>query len=150
MPSVARRAGAATRTRAGLPVGRARGATTYRYASVHERTEGLCAYRVDGKRSLSSGFQPRQEFSMNKPTDNKALQDEGNYDAARRYDKAAHDFAQSGQVEEAARAARPASPEEAAELLAAEQAGKSHTKGEDPAIATPALPIAPKVSTVPK
>ncbi len=87
---------------------------------------------------------------MNKPTDDKALQGEGNYDASRRYDKAAHDFAQSGQVDAAARAAHPGSPEEAAELLAAEQAGKSHAKGEDPAVATPALPITPNVSTLPK
>ena len=73
---------------------------------------------------------------MAKPTENKDLQGEGNYDASRRYDKAAHEFAQSGKVEDAARAARPASAEEAEELKRAERAGKSHSKGEDPAITT--------------
>ena len=73
--------------------------------------------------------------------DNKDLQGEGNYDATRRYDKAAHEFAESGKVEEAARAARPTSPEEADELIRAERAGKSHSKGEDPTTA-PALPAA--------
>jgi len=58
--------------------------------------------------------------------DNKDLQGEGNYDATRRYDKAAHEFAESGKVEEAARAARPTSPEEADELIRAERAGKAH------------------------
>lgn len=79
---------------------------------------------------------------MSQPTDNKDLQGEGNYDASRRYDKAAHEFAESGQVEDAARAARPRTPEEAAELYRAEQAGKSHSKGEDPAVAVP-LPAKP-------
>ena len=38
---------------------------------------------------------------MSQPTDSKDLQGEGNYDATRRYDKAATDFAKSGKVEEA-------------------------------------------------
>ena len=74
---------------------------------------------------------------MTEPTDDKAMQGEGNYDASRRYDKAAHDFAESGQEEAAARAARPASPAEAQALSDAERAGKAHSKGEDPAVATP-------------
>jgi hypothetical protein len=74
---------------------------------------------------------------MSQPTDNKDLQGEGNYDASRRYDKAAHEFAQLGQVDDAARAARPTSPEVADELRQAERAGKSHSKGEDPAVTTP-------------
>jgi hypothetical protein len=74
---------------------------------------------------------------MSQDTDNKELQGEGNYDASRRYDKAAHEFAESGKVEDAARAARPLTPEEAEELHRAEQAAKSHSKGEDPAVAAP-------------
>ncbi|MES3015847.1 MAG: hypothetical protein V4750_19235 [Pseudomonadota bacterium] len=70
----------------------------------------------------------------NKAADTQDLQGEGNYDATRRYDKAAHDFAQSGKVDEAARAAQPGSAEEAEELKRAEEAGKSHAKGEDPAL----------------
>ncbi len=70
----------------------------------------------------------------NKAADTQDLQGEGNYDATRRYDKAAHDFAQSGKVDEAARAAQPGSAEEAEELKRAEEAGKSHAKGEDLAL----------------
>ena len=60
------------------------------------------------------------------------VQGEGDYDAARRYDKAAREFAEAGKVEEAARDAKPASPEEADELRRAEREGKAHAKGEDP------------------
>lgn len=78
---------------------------------------------------------------MTRQTDaNKDLQGEGNYDGTRRYDKAAHEFAESGKVEEAARAARPRSPEEAEELIRAERAAKSHSKGEDP-VSAPKLPL---------
>ncbi len=74
---------------------------------------------------------------MTKPADNQDLQGEGNYDASRRYDKAAREFAESGKVEDAARAAKPDSPEQAEELKRAERAGQSHAKGEDPALTTP-------------
>jgi hypothetical protein len=60
------------------------------------------------------------------------VQGEGNYEAARRYDKAARDFAQSGKVEDAARKAKPHGDRESAEMQEAEKIGKSHTKGEDP------------------
>ena len=82
-----------------------------------------------------------ETFMSQSTDDNKDLQGEGNYDATRRYDKAAHEFVEAGKVEEAARAARPASPEEAAELIRAERTAKSRSKGEDPAT-TPALPAA--------
>jgi len=59
------------------------------------------------------------------------IQGEGNYDATRRYDKAASDFAKSGKVEESARAAKPRDAQEAEQLRRAEQAGRSHSKGED-------------------
>lgn len=59
------------------------------------------------------------------------VQGEGNYDATRRYDKAASDFAKSGKVDEAARAAQPRDAKEAEQLRRAEQAGRSHSKGED-------------------
>ena len=59
------------------------------------------------------------------------LQGEGNYEAGRRYDKAARKFAKSGKVKGAAQAARPDSAEEAAELERAEQEGKSHSKGDE-------------------
>lgn len=79
---------------------------------------------------------------MNKPADTTSKKDEvqgeGDYDAARRYDKAAREFAESGKVEEAARNAKPTSAEEADELRRAEREGKSHAKGEDPLLNEPA------------
>lgn len=73
---------------------------------------------------------------MSKPQDPKSpdIQGEGNYDATRRYDKAATDFVQSGKVDQAARDARPKSEAEAEAMKKAEQEGKSHAKGEDPAL----------------
>jgi uncharacterized protein (TIGR02284 family) len=58
---------------------------------------------------------------------------EGNKTAAKEYDEAATKFAQSGKVEQKAEeAARARSGSERQELDRAEQAGKSHAKGEDP------------------
>ena len=71
---------------------------------------------------------------MADPQDTKSpdIQGEGNYEATRRYDKAATDFAQSGdKVKEAARQASPKDQAEADEMENAERAGKSHSKGED-------------------
>ncbi len=74
----------------------------------------------------------------NPPTDNtkpgSKVQGEGDYEAARRYDESAEKFAQSGKVEDAARAAKPESADEAEALRRAEGEGKSHAKGEDPAL----------------
>jgi hypothetical protein len=50
--------------------------------------------------------------------DSPDIQGEGNYDATRRYDKAASDFAKSREAEQ---------------LRRAEQAGRSRSKGEDDA-----------------
>lgn len=63
---------------------------------------------------------------------NSKVQGEGDYEAARRYDKSAQDFAQSGKVAEAARKAQPNDAKEAEDLKAAENIGKSRSKGEDP------------------
>ncbi|WP_076997963.1 hypothetical protein [Variovorax sp. KK3] len=76
---------------------------------------------------------------MNKPADKPAetkpdIQGEGNYDATRRYDKATTDFVQSGKVDQAAKDAKPRSEAEAEEMRRAEEEGKSHAKGEDPAL----------------
>lgn len=62
------------------------------------------------------------------------LQGEGNLDAARRHRASVEDFVESGQVESAARDAAPHDAAEARELEAAEEKGKSHAKGEDPAV----------------
>jgi len=69
-----------------------------------------------------------------KPQDNPELQGEGNYVAGRRYDEAQRDFVQSGQVDDAARRAPPQNTREAEEMEAAEKEGRSHAKGEDPAL----------------
>lgn len=65
---------------------------------------------------------------------NPDLQGEGNYVAGRRYDEAQREFVESGRVEEAARRARPDNTREAEEMEAAEEAGRSHAKGEDEAL----------------
>jgi len=62
------------------------------------------------------------------------LQGEGNYDAARRHRESVEEFVQSGQVEAAARDAAPNDDAQAREMEAAEEEGKSHAKGEDPAL----------------
>ncbi|HEY2559913.1 MAG TPA: hypothetical protein VGI48_09425 [Caldimonas sp.] len=62
------------------------------------------------------------------------VQGEGDYDAGRRYDKASRDFAGSGRVEPAARAAAPKTTREGQDLERAEQEGKSHSKGEGPLV----------------
>ena len=69
---------------------------------------------------------------MSTPTGKDKVQGEGDYDAARRYDKSAREFAESGKVEPAARDAAPGDAREAEDLERAEEAGKSHAKGEDP------------------
>ena len=51
--------------------------------------------------------------------------------------KATTDFTKSGRVDEAARDAKPTSDAEADELRQAEAEGKSHAKGEDPALYRP-------------
>ena len=58
------------------------------------------------------------------------VQGEGDYEAGRRYDKAAREFAKSGKVEPAAQDAAPGSTEEAEDMQQAEETGKSHSKGE--------------------
>ena len=59
---------------------------------------------------------------------------EGNYAASRDYNERTKRFVESGQVEEAARAAEPGSEAEALQMAAAEAEGKRHAKGEDPAL----------------
>jgi hypothetical protein len=81
---------------------------------------------------------PQPGQSESSPQDQ--IQGEGDYVAGRRYDKAAREFAESGKVEPAARDAAPGSDEEAEQMQQAEQAGKSHAKGEDPLLRKPRKP----------
>jgi hypothetical protein len=66
-----------------------------------------------------------------------ALQGEGNYEAARRYDAAQKRFVDAGRVDEAAEQAAPKSEAEADALRRAEEAGRSHAKDEDPDVERP-------------
>jgi hypothetical protein len=59
---------------------------------------------------------------------NAPLQGEGNYTAGRRYDKAQEEFANSGQVDEAARRAAPQSEEEREAMKKAEEEGRRHAR----------------------
>jgi hypothetical protein len=64
-------------------------------------------------------------------------QGEGDYEAARRYDEAQRRFVESGKVEKAAEEAAPRDAAEAEALERAEEAGKSRSHGEDPAVQRP-------------
>ena len=66
-----------------------------------------------------------------------AVQGEGNYEAARRYDEAQKRFVDAGRVDQAAAQAAPKSEAEADALRRAEDAGKSHAKDEDPDVERP-------------
>jgi len=71
---------------------------------------------------------------MSTTPDKDQVQGEGDYEAARRYDKASREFAESGKVEPAAHDAAPENTREADELERAEDEGKSHSKGEGPLV----------------
>jgi len=66
-----------------------------------------------------------------------SVQGEGDYEAARRYDRDQREFVQSGRVDQAARDARPQDKREADEMARAEDEGRSHSKGEDPLLEDP-------------
>jgi hypothetical protein len=74
-----------------------------------------------------------EEIQMTSKADDK-IQGEGDYEAARRYDKGAHQFAESGKVGPAAGAAKPRSAAEEKEMSEAEKKGRARSKGEDPAL----------------
>jgi len=71
------------------------------------------------------------EFDMGK------VQGEGNYDAAKAFDRDEAAFVKSGRVDQAARDAEPKSQAEADEMAKAEEAGKSRSKGEDASTGNP-------------
>lgn len=61
-------------------------------------------------------------------------QGEGNVEAGRHYNRDTREFVQSGQVERAARDAAPQSQQESDAMRSAEEEGRAHAKGEDPAL----------------
>lgn len=70
------------------------------------------------------------------------VQGEGDYEATRRYRKRTAQYLESNDVRKDARRAAPRSRREAAELEAAEAAGKRRAKGEDPALRRRSAPRA--------
>ncbi|HYD55715.1 MAG TPA: hypothetical protein VEB41_02300 [Burkholderiales bacterium] len=59
------------------------------------------------------------------------VEGEGSYKGSKDYNERTQRFVESGKVEEAARAAKPQSEEEAHQMHKAERIGKQHSKGED-------------------
>jgi hypothetical protein len=59
------------------------------------------------------------------------VEGEGSYKGSKDYNQRTQKFVESGKVEDAARAAKPQSEEEAHQMHKAERIGKQHSKGED-------------------
>lgn len=67
---------------------------------------------------------------MNQKTSKPNVQGEGDYDSAEKYNKGAHEFAESGKVDAAAQAAAPRNAQEKDAMREAEAEGRSHAKGQ--------------------
>ena len=63
-----------------------------------------------------------------KPQSESSVQGEGDYRSAREYNQSAHEFAESGKVEQAARDAAPRDDAEKNEMSQAEAEGRSRAK----------------------
>jgi len=68
---------------------------------------------------------------MSKPNQN---QGEGDKEAAKNFNEAEQKFVKSGKVPAAAANAKPKSEAEDKDMKRAEDIGRSHSKGEDPAV----------------
>ena len=64
-----------------------------------------------------------------KPQSESKVQGEGDYRSAEKYNQSAHEFAESGKVEQAARDAAPRNNVEKNEMSQAEAEGRAHAKG---------------------
>jgi len=64
-----------------------------------------------------------------KPQSESRVQGEGDYRSAEKYNQSAHEFAESGKVEQAARDAAPRNNVEKNEMSKAEAEGRAHAKG---------------------
>jgi hypothetical protein len=62
------------------------------------------------------------------PDNDPPLQGEGNYSAARRYDKAQREFVKAGKVDQAADKAKPETAREEQEMSDAEKAGRDKAR----------------------
>ena len=82
---------------------------------------------------------PATPKKQNQGQNQHAVHGEGDSKSAEAYGKSVRSFVQSGKVEEAASKAKLATQQEQVELLRAERAGVSHSKGEGPA--SPRAPV---------
>ena len=71
------------------------------------------------------------------PKDKDKVEGEGSYTGSKDYNERTKKFVASGKTEQAARAAKPRSEQEAHEMQKAERLGKQRAKGEDPALKDP-------------
>jgi hypothetical protein len=73
-------------------------------------------------------------------TDKSRIEGEGSYTGAKQYNEATRRFVEEGKVDQAAADAAPDNTAEAAEMAAAEQAGKRKAREEDPALSGAPVP----------
>jgi hypothetical protein len=101
------------------------------------RDPGVPQSRVGGGKQMGDRQQSegRQEKAgERRQQDQQHVHGEGNYAASKQYNDATKDYARSGRVEPAARAAAPRSAKDAREMRDAEAEGRRRAKGEDPAL----------------
>ena len=83
----------------------------------------------------------RKDQHQDKDKDNAkkhpGVEGEGSYSGSKDYNERTKKFVDSGKVDDAARAAKPQSEEEAHQMHKAERIGKQHARGEDPALKNP-------------
>jgi hypothetical protein len=89
---------------------------------------------LEHSRGANLNQENRQRTSERRQQSPQNVYGDFNYAASRQYTEATKDFAQSGRVEPAARAAAPRSESDVREMQDAEAEGKRHAKGEDPAL----------------
>ena len=77
------------------------------------------------RNSNPAGQQQKQDGTQS------GVEGEGSYKGSKDYNERTQRFVESGKVEDAARAAKPQSEEEAHQMQKAERIGKQHAKGED-------------------
>ena len=69
---------------------------------------------------------PQVNTKANTETNTDTVQGEGDYKSAQTYGESVRSFVQSGKVDEAAKAAKPSTPQEQQELLEAEREGTAN------------------------
>ena len=79
----------------------------------------------------------KEENPRPNAADSGKVQGEGDYEAARRYDKKLREHVKDHDIDKEARDAEPKNPAEQRELQHAEQKGKDRAKGEDPLLEKP-------------